>query len=66
MMRHSLRRTHYKSAVLHPHGADESIRQFLDVSRLSAEYNHFQKILVTEICMQGGDDDGVGFVLQVG
>ena len=59
-----LRRTHNEASVLHAFCAEESIRQPLHISRLAAK--DFQAALVVEMDMQGGNDNGMRLVLEIG
>ncbi|MGA3089268.1 MAG: hypothetical protein ABSD75_11695 [Terriglobales bacterium] len=50
--------------MLHAFCAEESIRQPLHISRLAAK--DFQAALVVEMDMQGGNDNGMRLVLEIG
>jgi len=52
--------------MLHALCTDELVRQLLDILRLSAKYDYLQATLVVEMRMQGGNDDCVILVLEIG
>jgi len=52
--------------MLHAFRTDEPVRQLLDLSRLAAEYDDFQAILMVKMRVQSGNDDGVRLVLEIG
>jgi len=52
--------------MLHSFCADKAVGELLNVFRLAAKYDHLQAVLMIEVGMQGGNDDRVGLVLEIG
>jgi len=61
-----LRRTHYQPAMLHALCTDQAVSQLLDIPRLAAKYNHLQTVLMIKMRMQGGNDNRVRLMLEIG
>ena len=66
MARDGARRTHDEPAMLYSFGADQAVRQLLNISRLAAKYDHLKAVLMIEMRMQRGYDNGVRLMLEIG
>jgi hypothetical protein len=58
--------THYELPVLHAFCADELVSKRLNVSRFSPQHHDFQAVVMVEMSVDGGNDDLVMGVLQIG